>query len=204
MLDRLGMPMVGVTFYGWVALTISTITTPIWGRLSDRLGDRTMLIAGWLGVFWQPLLFVFTTAETPKIFGWIPWPVLIDAVVCGIFWPGLVVSQNNLVIAEAPSERRAGLFAGLSSMAGVTGFTAAYMGGLVADLIGENNTIPIMSFEFDDMQFPLLIGAFLRLLTGFLILKIKDPPKRKSHITGSQAFGAVWRMLIGKPFRTGT
>jgi len=90
------------------------------------------------------------------------------------------------------------------SVAGLAGFTAAYLGGQTADIIGEGNFVSMWNFQFDDMQFPLLLGSIMRFLTGFLILRVKQPLRKKKLISGSQAFGTVWRMLIGKTYRSGT
>ncbi len=198
-LNKFHMSWLGITVYIWIVHLISVAISPLMGRLSDRYGYRNVLMWSWLGVFWQPLLSIFTPNEAHHVFGWMPAPILIDAVACGIFWPAVNLTLNNLVIAEAPSERRAGFFGALTAMGGLFGFIAAVLAGVLANHIGDEATFRFIGIPLDDLRTPLLIGAILRLLAGFLILTIKEPPREKDHVTGSQAFDAVWRVLIGKP-----
>jgi MFS family permease len=203
MLERAGMTMVAVSVYGWVALALSTILAPFWGRFSDRFGYRNTLIIAWGGVFWLPMLYLWLTDATPRFAGLMPWPVFLDAILGGIFWPTFALSQTNLVIAEAPSEKRAGLFAMLSALTGLTGFIAALIGGWIAQNIGERNVIHMFGIALDDLRTPMFIGAILRFLTGLLIFTIHEPPRQRKQVTTNEAFNAIWRMLIGKPYRPG-
>jgi len=200
-LERARMSLMAVTIYVWVALTISTFFSPVWGRLSDRIGYRNVMVIGWLGVFWQPLLFVFTTDSTPRIFDLMPWTVLADAIAGGAFWPAWYLPQTNLLIAQAPSRTRAGLFAAVAALTGLTGFIGAATGGLIANAIGEGHTIQLGIMALDDLKLPMLLGSGLRLATGCLIFLIREPERRAAPVTGSEAFITVWSVLIGKPYR---
>jgi MFS family permease len=200
-LDRLRMTLTGVTVYAVIALSVSTAMTPVLGRVADRFGHRNMLLIAWGGVFWLPLLSAFTPDDMPHVLGLMPLTILLDAIVGGCFWPAVPVAQTNLVIAEAPSEERAGLFSALSALAGVTGFAGAIAGGLVADAIGERTIFEIGSIPVGDLRLPMLIGTALRAGAGLAILRIREPARSAEDIANGQAFSVVWRLLIGKPVR---
>ena len=200
-LERLKMSLTGLAVYAWIALGVSTAITPLLGRFSDRFGHKNLLLLAWLGVFWQPLLSVFTPNEMPHVLGLMPVTILVDAVFAGCFWPALGMAQTNLVIAQADSGSRAGLFAALTALAGMAGFLAAILGGVMAEAIGERNAFTFAGLPLDDLRLPLVVGTALRLLTGLTILWIREPPRRGDVVPAGQAFGTVWRLLAGKPVR---
>jgi len=203
-LDRLGMSMLGFTIYGWIALIVSTAATPLLGRLADRWGNRTLLLLAWGGVFWLPLLSILTPDDMPHLLGLMPWTILADAVFSGCFWPAVGVAQTNLVIAEAPSEGRAGLFAALSALAGLAGFLGALVGGVISEAIGDGALFDLAGVPVSDLRFPMLVGLALRTLAGFTILRIREPQRAPSSVTSAQAFTIVWRLVTGKPIRPPT
>ncbi len=200
-LDRLHMSMTGVVVYGWVALAVSTAVTPLLGRVGDRFGHRNLLLVAWVGVFWQPLLSVMTPDRLPHLLGLMPWTILVDALFAGSFWPAVGVAQTNLVIAYAPSEGRAALFAGLSALAGIAGFLGAVVGGVASDVIGANHAFTFLGLPADDVRFPMILGVLLRTIALATIPRVSEPAHTRPPITSAQAFTVVWRLVAGKPVR---
>jgi MFS family permease len=201
MLKNYGMGLTGFAAYGWIALLVSTFSSPLMGRLADRFGYRNILIIAWLGVFWQPLLFIYTPDDMPHTMGLMPYTIIIDAIAGGIFWTAFTLAQVNIVIGQVPSESRSGFFATLSAIAGSIGFIAAIIGGTIATSVGEGNIVHVFGLALDNYRTPMLIGVFCRFFAGLTIFRIEDPAKHKGHVTSAQAFVTIWRMLIGKQVR---
>jgi len=198
-LNRLGMSWTGITAYIWVVMILSTILTPLLGRFSDRFGYRLTLLIAWGGIWWQPLLSVFTPNDAVHLLGLLPLTILIDAIAGGIFWPAVGITQNNIVIAETPSETRAGFFAVLTAIGGIIGFGAAALAGWMATEIGPDVSYNFGWITLDNLRIPMVIGAVLRLVAWLLIFIMREPPRQKGQVTSVEAFTAVWKILTGKP-----
>jgi MFS family permease len=198
-LHKLNMSMMGVTVTIWIILTLATVTTPLWGRISDVIGYKKVLIIGWAGVFWLPLLFVFTKADAPHIFGIAPWGILADAFFTSIFWPAVGIAQTNIVIGQASSQTRAGLFAVLSALTGAAGFVAAMIAGQIGNHIGDTAMVNFAGLEMNNMQVPMLIGSVLRFLAGFMMFFIEEPQRTQDMIPNNQAFSIMRKLLLGRP-----
>jgi len=201
MLQRFNMSFIDVTFYSWIALVTTTVASPLMGRFTDRFGYKNTLILGWIGIFWQPFLFILTPNDAPHFLGIMPITIMIDAVAGGIFWTTWGIAQTNLAIATAPSERRAGLIAGLTALAGIIGFASAMVGGTIGTVIGDGTIIHFAGMSLDNFRFPMLLSVGLRIIAGFTLFMIDEPEKKKSPVTTGQAFVTVWKILTGKPIR---
>ncbi|MCX6646348.1 MAG: MFS transporter [bacterium] len=201
MLDRFKITLTGMTSYGWIALVLTTLTTPIWGRIADRFGNKIVLRMAWAGVFWQPLLFVFTPYDMPHVLGLLPITIIVDAIAGGIFWPAVGLAQTNLVIAEAPSQTRAGLFASLGALTGLIAFISVTLGGVITKTIGTH-TFNLGIVTLDDIRTVMVAGMILRLLSGILLFRVQEPPRKRAPISTSQAFATMVRLLTGRKYRS--
>ena len=149
MIKNLGMTLSAIAIYSVLAGTMNLATQPLWGRIVDRVGNRPVLIACIGGVFFLPLLWLFATPERL-------WPIWLDAVLTGLFWPGFTLAAFNLVLATAPEENRTS-YLGMQTLAvGVFTFAASIAGGLAAKAMASVR-LEVAGFTF--VNFHILFAA---------------------------------------------
>jgi MFS family permease len=128
--------MVGV-YLTWATLA-GIASTLVWGRISDRHGNRGVILSGGLVGLATPLAALLI----PLLVGWqpsmaarAPQAFTIVFVLSSIFQMGLIIGYHNYLLDIAPAEDRP-LYIGLANT--LTGLTmlASAVGGLIVDLAG--------------------------------------------------------------------
>ncbi len=128
--------MVGV-YLTWATLAGIT-STLVWGRLSDRHGNRGLILLTSLVGLAAPL----AALSIPRLVGWQPsvaaqasYAFTVVFVLSSIFQMGLTIGYHNYLLDIAPAEDRP-LYIGLANT--LTGLTllASAVGGLIVDLAG--------------------------------------------------------------------
>ncbi|MBN1269581.1 MAG: MFS transporter [Kiritimatiellae bacterium] len=116
MIANLAMPLLQIQIYATISTVASLISLHAWGRIVDRLGNRTaMAIAIVIGGF-IPQAWLFVSAGHYGI-------LFVEAFFSGAMWAGAGLVGTNFVLAIAPPGRRqtyAGVYgacAGLAMMA---------------------------------------------------------------------------------------
>jgi MFS family permease len=108
---------------------VSILTQPIIGRLQDRYGNKTVMIASMIGVVPLPWGWVLST-QVNQI------PLWLTSIFAGVFWPGITQGLLNIVMDRAPAEGRAAFLAFYGAVTGIGTVAAGVLGGLLASVIG--------------------------------------------------------------------
>jgi MFS family permease len=133
-------------------LIYALISTPA-GALSDRVGRKRLLVAGW--VFYSLVYWGFAYAQA----GWQTW-VLMAAY--GLYY-GLTDGVAKAFVADLiPSETRGLAFGAYNAAVGLTAFPASFIAGLLWQGVG--------SWEGFGPSAPFLFGAVLALVASGLLL----------------------------------
>jgi len=170
MMDNLQMSQGFIARYGAIAGLVSLIAQPFWGRIIDRVGSKPVLIMNMLGVCGLPLFWLFPRSDFLM-------PIWIDAVLTGIFWPGLNLSALTLVIAVAPKENRSAYIAAHGMVTGITAFIAAMFGGVIMDLTSGFHLV-LCGLTFINYQIVYVVSTVMRIAMVPMALGIND---EKSH-----------------------
>lgn len=128
-LQTLQLSFAALALMGVITSATTLVTQPLIGHLQDRYGDKHVLIASIIGVVWLPWNWVIAT---PTFLA----PVWINAVLSGIFWPGIIQGLVNLQIDRAPTEGRGAYVAAYGALTGVATLVASVLGGMLATRMG--------------------------------------------------------------------
>ena len=128
--------MVGV-YLIWATLA-GIASTLIWGRISDRRGNRGVILLASLVGLSMPLAALFIpllVGWQPSMAAYVPSAFAIVFALSTIFQMGLMIGYHNYLLDIAPAEDRP-LYIGLANT--LTGLTmlASAVGGLIVDLAG--------------------------------------------------------------------
>src|SRR5687768_1573454 len=117
----------GLTIYSWVFsgfLLTSTVTMPLWGRLSDLLGRRRMYVIG-LGIFLVGSALSGAAADMRQL--------IVFRLVQGIGAGSLITLGMTVVGDLYGLERRAKMQGYISSVWGLASLIGPFLGGLISD-----------------------------------------------------------------------
>ncbi len=129
MLDNLNLPITLVTFYTSLMAGANLLMFMFWGRLADRIGNRTVLAIAGIILAVTPFLWLFVGTGALSI--WLGLPLL--HVVMGGTGAAIDLCNNNLQIGVAPLHKQSTYFGWLAAAAGISGALGTAIGGYCAE-----------------------------------------------------------------------
>jgi MFS family permease len=125
-IESLDMPLTVLTATG-VAHAIGTIAAvKIWGFLSDKYGNKPLLILLLMGIVLTPLMWVACQPGQQAMNAAI---LLVGHLGNGVLWSGIAVTQLNLYLATAKDEDRANYLGAVLALQAIVGGIAPLLGG---------------------------------------------------------------------------
>jgi MFS family permease len=102
----------------------------VWGGLSDRIGNRPLLLFAGIAIAVTPLFWLLANTAPLKAHLFIY--LALFHIVWGGTWSAIDLCTNNIQIVIAPREHRATFFAIASAMTGVSSAFGTTVGGFLA------------------------------------------------------------------------
>ena len=130
MLENLGVDITWVTLFSSLGSGANMLMLLVWGRLSDRIGNRPLLIFAGLAIAITPLFWLLTGITQVQSQLWIY--LLIFHLFLGGAWAAIDLGSNNIQIAIAPMQHHATFFAIASAIAGIGSALGTTVGGVLA------------------------------------------------------------------------
>lgn len=155
-----------------VAVTVSfdLIGMRFWGRITDEVGNRpVMLICSVLAAF-LPFGWLFTSGGGFLIFFLLP--LLHTA--GGFFWAGMNLASTNMLFRLAPKNCDTVYFAVYATVNGLSAALAAVMGGIIAHIASEFQ-LNLFFTHLIGLKIIYLLSWALRFMAIPLLLQIEEP-----------------------------
>ena len=130
LLSELNLDVSVVTLYNSLAAGANLLMLIFWGKLSDRIGNRPLMVIVGVLVALTPLLWL--EAGTAPIFLWAWFPLL--HILGGATWAAIDLCSGNLMMSVTPLRNQSIYFAIAAAVPGITGAMGITAGGFVATL----------------------------------------------------------------------
>ncbi|BAZ38243.1 major facilitator superfamily MFS_1 [Calothrix sp. NIES-4101] len=179
MLDTLALDVSWVTFYGSIQAGANLLLMVLWGRLADRIGNRSILI--WVGILVAitPILWLGVNGSNLDIWLWLP----LLHILAGGTWAAIDLCNNNLQLGIAPLRNQVNYFAIAAAVAGASGALGTTIGGFLAENPISGGLPGIFT-----------ISCLCRLIALIPLIFIQEP-RRKSLLQSIREFSdGVWHI----------
>ena len=130
MLNNLGLDITWVTLFNTIYTGANMLMLLVWGRLSDHIGNRPLLLFAGIAIAVTPLFWLLTNTAPLQAHLFIY--LALFHIVWGGAWSAVDLCTNNIQIGIAPIEHRATFFAIAAAITGVSGAFGTTVGGFLA------------------------------------------------------------------------
>jgi MFS family permease len=170
----------------------SILSLPLWGRLSDRFGSKPVLFLTTLSAALLPMLWVLTVSRHFVLI------IIVLQLYGGLFWSGLNLNNNNLLLKLAPKENNSIYLATFAALTGLATAVAPILGGFLANEL-RGTALNLGFARIHDLHFVFLISGMLRLVSRAFLQKVNEP-KEKPVGRMIRALGRLGTINVTKGF----
>jgi MFS family permease len=177
--------------YMWYAIIITVnalvaiFSQPYWGKISDRYGDKTILVITGVMVCFIPFLWTF--AES------IPFIMFIQ-IYDGFLYGGWSLVIFNFLISACPSEKRTSYIANHTFIIGFASVLGTLLGGFMAEYVGMS----VIFVGFTGLSVVFFISFLLRLTSLPFLHKIQACYVKAEYEPDEHL---AWRVIVVEPAR---
>ncbi|NMG07081.1 MFS transporter [Brasilonema sp. UFV-L1] len=146
MLETMHLDVSLVTVYGSLQAGANLLMLIVWGKLSDKVGNRPILILVGILLALIPLFWLGIDVSFLSIWLWLP---LLHMLI-GATWSAVDLCSNNIQLSIAPVKQQSIYFATAAAVGGISGALGTTIGGLIAQnpLLGSIPGVFAVSFVF--------------------------------------------------------
>jgi MFS family permease len=152
----------------WALLTgVLVLLTIPFGRLSDRVGRKPLILFGRGILFTVPLLYAFATND---------YFIFVSNAIAGIATAASVNAITAYIYDVAPEDERGAYLGVFNTYVGVVFFFGSLLSGILGELL-----VPIVG-DYMAVFYMLIISCILRFIGSFFFIFIKEPREYSSTV----------------------
>ena len=166
MLAYLRMSYFQASLFNAILSLVSAVAYPVWGKITDRAGNKPVLAITAAAIGVLPLLWL---APRPGAI----WPIWLIPFVAGSSWAGFNLAAFTFPLALAPRAARVHYVAVFGILTGAAAFVASTLGGFIAQAMAPYIWV-IGGVEFINYHFLFALSAAGRLACLLILRRIRD------------------------------
>lgn len=143
------------------------LSVRIWGKLTDKFGNKPLLFICTVGASFFPFFWLFANKQNY-------YAIWFAYIIAGLSWSGIGVNSAGLMMRLSPLENNSVYFAVFAAITGLFSAIAPIVGGSLGKIL-ENISLNL-SFKIQGLQILFGISFILR-LSSVLLLKGVESPK---------------------------
>ncbi|QSJ18333.1 MFS transporter [Nostoc sp. UHCC 0702] len=143
LLDNLALDVTWVTVYNSLRSGAHLVMLMFWGRLADKIGNRSILIVSGILIAIIPCLWLWVGNTPLDIWLWLP---LLHLFI-GANWAAIDLCSNNIQIDIAPIKNQSIYFAIAAAVSGASGALGATIGGFFAESAGSFGLLDLFALS---------------------------------------------------------
>jgi len=167
-------------YAAWLAAGVlgQFLTLKPWGQLSDRYGNKKLLVVTGLTVPFLPMLYLFGTSV---------WYLVMVNFLGGVVWAGLALGLQNYVFDAVHPEDRAKGVAVWSTINAMGWFAGAMLGSWLATVVPAQFSLAGIEWSLtSNLQAVFFISGVLRLIVSLGLLRTFHEARPVEPITHRQ------------------
>ncbi|MDB4349751.1 MFS transporter [Omnitrophica bacterium] len=168
MIENLKVDFTAITIFGTFATFATLLMMKIWGPISDKLGNKPVIIVSGLVLAIVPFIWVLALPGNYYL------AVLAAHILSGAFMAGAALSQFNILIKLSPAQGRSVYLALFAAITGLAGALAPIVGGSLSKIL-EGFSLTVLAYNVSNLHVVFIISSLLQILTIFFILKVREP-----------------------------
>lgn len=159
-LDNLKLDVSWATIYSSLQALANLLMLILWGKLTDKIGSRPILIVIGILVALLPLLWLRIGTSSLDI--WLWWPLLY--IITGGTWAAVDLCNNNMLLGIAPLKNQSINFAIAAAIGGASGALGTTIGGFIAQFAQSNGLLILFT-----------LSSLLRLAALIPLVFVQEP-----------------------------